>query len=217
MSIACCFIQREVQTELLVFGLNILKRVKCFRSLKCINYLEDKFQPSRRFNLTTTNEASKKKKQLKKSDSKSDSKLELRRASTNPLDAETLQKRYMVQQNRMSKESTRSSYYLRNQSTTISEMNAPVMRKICCCLFTNTKNDFFQSEKSRKSSNFFRELYLRRKSSAPKKFQSLSVPKDETDKPFLQNNVIHESQDEIENKHQKFTDSSATNLGNPNI
>ena len=129
-----------------MFSLGLIKRFKCFRSLKCVDYLENKFSPGRRFN---GNEFQKKKPSKSSLKSQTDNEIKVRTPSTNSF----------LKRKKVSIFSTQTDFFETNET----------LQKFCCCLFSNETNDFFQSEKQRrKSSNIFRDLKNRRLSNRNK-------------------------------------------------
>ena len=177
VSIACCFIQREVQIEILLSVISLIKRLKCCRSLKCIRYLENNFIPSLRLNdkrAAQTSHAKTKPKIV------NDAKYELRRSSTNmlldfeykPNDFKRFTSlRANSNANNQSRVITRQPSKFKMRSKSTDSKSSDVIRKICCCLLTNQKNDFHQNS-SRKQSQFPNNGTNSKKKKLPKNFSA---------------------------------------------
>ena len=191
MSIACCFIQREVRTEFVLLVVETMKRFKCARDSRCLNYLEGKYSPSKRF---TNNYQNGSTKNLR---TKSDSAMFTRNISTT---SGTKRKQTMF-----SVFSNETSFFNRSAN----EKNT-TLQKFCCCLFADETNDFFKEEKRRKSSNIFKDLKNRRNTNRQK---SILLAKQREDAKSLgsifQKTLIFDDQDELKSMLEKKSDNQS--------
>ena len=199
VSIACCFIHREVRIELMLFICETLKKVKCLRSsTTCMKFLESDYlrklrvslQDKRQgsiidYNSSTSGVGGA---QLKRSQSQSNAALrsvdltttasllngqastrhnsnlteltiglidpggDVTSASTTPrIDrASNLHAKEYLRARERANSSRRNS---------IASYTRQHVNSICCCLFTPSRNDFYQSSSSRR---FRRKASLRR-------------------------------------------------------
>ncbi|CAF0953379.1 unnamed protein product [Brachionus calyciflorus] len=128
-SIACCFIQKEAQMEALILIHRALRCICICKKLKCLKILDPNYIQNLKFKRefrTKSNSHLIIIDKLKRSDSNVD----LACDSTHHTS------------NKVLKKETSNKIYLRRKSSSISEYSW--YNKICCCLFTSHKNDFYQ-------------------------------------------------------------------------
>ena len=128
--------------------ITFLKYFKCFQALRCIDYLENQFIPSLRFqDKRSSSNGSTKSKRAEIEPSHS-----LRRSSTNILlefdyktndykkVSRTLNNSHSIASNELKRSKAE-----RSKST--DSKSSDIVRKICCCLLDSKKNDFYQSQR----------------------------------------------------------------------
>ena len=156
-SIACCFIHRDVRVEIILWAFDIVKKLKCLNRSSCIKYLETEYIPKlrRRENRKSVTPLLAKDLQTNNHVHRNDS----NHINLNDIDRSQTKASLLTAKHTSSNASFLPSFsrfsivsYRSNRKRSTTSSLGPET-KICCCLFANQKNDFYQNNNSHRKSS----------------------------------------------------------------
>jgi hypothetical protein len=150
VAITCCFIHREVRIEFILYGCQLLKKIKCLQSFKCMQCLDSDYIRQLRYLYHEQRGVSIAiGQQLNETASKQmhNRQAPLNQEERNPMISPPRPNSVKVASNSMDKKVTINS---RASVSSISS-SLSVTKKCCCCLFSENKNDFFNSDSASNS------------------------------------------------------------------
>jgi hypothetical protein len=209
VSIASCFIHGEVRVEIVLMTCEILKKIKCLRSLKCIesDYVNQLRYSQAENRFTTSSNVKFKHSHANRSKSYNldDRQIHTNHQKTLSLNQESL-KTSMIDEDEIFKQVTFDKQLTRNKSKLfrannetdpdpelrklsedISVTSDPVSTKCCKCLFTNQRNDFFAD--NRRSKRKSKKSFSNSNNQMSKKKEKVNKSKFETKLNFLEEQI----------------------------
>lgn len=118
---ACCFIQKEAQIETLILVYNLLKRLKISNKFKCLKILNEEYIQNLKYSREFRSKSFHDNSRIKRSDSTVDS----------ATDVVFSRPKIEIKKKTPKRRSSLINYSWSN--------------RLCCCLFSNQKNDFYQN------------------------------------------------------------------------
>lgn len=120
-SVACCFIQKEAQIETLILIYNLFRRLKISNKFKCLKIFDEEYITNLKYSREFRSKSCHDNSRIKRLDSTVDSATDV------------FFSRPKIEIKKM------------NSKRRSSLINYSWSNRLCCCLFSNQKNDFYQN------------------------------------------------------------------------